>query len=193
MGSAVAETLVEHYPIPVRVGVRRADEKVGLFELKTGESFSLHGYTVRADALTLPSEVLTLSIFSSGELVGTADTGDVKHVPDGFSYDFVLVAFKTPALKRVLVDLELSQAGQVVAAGVAEVNSPLTWEKNRFYTTAVDTDRFGVRYAGIQITNDPGRLYVFAGFGLSGVGTVFYVVHRLRGRRVRHEPKERSY
>lgn len=170
---------VEYYPIPIRVGVLKGTEKVGLFELKTKESFDLEGYTVKADSMEFPSETLMLSVDAGGRYIGSADTSGKRNLPEDFPYDFVLVAFQNPHLKRVWVDVLLSKGSQVIAEGISEINGPLTWGKYSFYNTNIDIDNFGNKFAGIQITNDPGKPYVYLGFAVIGLGSVMYLLRRL--------------
>jgi len=180
---AVKRIHKEYYPIPVRVGVLRADEKVGLFELKTGGSFDLDRYRIRASYMEFPSENLRLDIFERGDMVGSVDTEGERRIPRDFPYDFVLVAFQDPKLKKAGVDLLISRNDAVLAEGRTEINSPLTWEKVSFYNTLLDKDEAGLPFAGLQITRDPGRPLVFAGFGIIGAGSVWYVIRRLRVQR----------
>jgi hypothetical protein len=170
---------IEYYPVPVKVGVLRGEEKVGLFELKTGESFTFDRYRVRADSLELPLEYLRLSVLEGDHLLGTADTSGERDLPLDFPYDFKLVAYKNPSLKRVWVDLKLSKDSHAIAEGSTEVNKPLTWGKSSYHTTKIDADRFGLRFAGIQITNDPGKPYVYSGFAVLGIGSSLYFLKRL--------------
>jgi hypothetical protein len=174
---------IEYYPIPVRVGVKKGEEKVGLFELMTGETFELDGYTVRPDTIDLASKNLLLSVFSGDDRVGSADTMGNQELTSDFPYHFVFVAYQDPSYKRVWVDLELSKESQIEKEGITEVNSPLTWEKHRFYNTNIEFDPQGNWYAGIQITNDPGRPYVYFGFIIAGIGSVMYFVRKLYGYR----------
>jgi hypothetical protein len=171
---------MEYYPIPVKIGVLHGDEKVGLFELKTGESFTFDDYMIRADAFEFPSEILKLRVFNREGEIGYADTSGVKNLPANFPYDFVLVAFKNPSLKRMWVDLLLSKGTLLSTEGISEVNSPFSWEGINFYHTSVDRDKYGIPYAGIQITRDPGRPYVYAGFIITGLGSLLYLVMLLR-------------
>ncbi len=169
---------VKYYPFPVKIGVLRGDEKVGLFELKTGESFQLEGYTVKAETVEFPSKNLNVSIFNGDHFIGTANTAGPNDLPADFPYDFRLVAFKTPNLDRLWLDLTISKDSEVVAKGTSEVNGPLTWEKISFHNTAVDVDEYGNPYAGIQITYDPGITYVFTGFIILSLGCVMYAMRR---------------
>ncbi len=175
---AVDKIHVEYYPIPVRVGVLRGTEKIGLFELKTSEHFSLDGYTVKAEVMEFPAENLRLSVAADGQSLGSADTAGVKSLPADFPYDFVLVAFQDPHLKRVWLDVSLSDDSSVIAGGTSEINSPLTWGKYSFYNVNIDFDKFGNKFAGIQITNDPGKPFVYAGFAVIGLGSVMYLLRR---------------
>jgi len=170
---------IEYYSVPVKVGVLRGEEKVGLFELKTGESFTLDRYRVRVDSLEMPLEYLRLSVLEGDHLLGKADTSGEGDLPLDFPYDFKLVAYKNPSLKRVWVDLKLSKDSHVIAEGSTEVNKPLTWEKSSYHTTKIEADRFGLRFAGIQITNDPGKPYVYSGFAVMGIGSSLYFLKRL--------------
>lgn len=179
----VKQISLEYYPAPVKVGVLREGKKVGLFTMKTGEDFQLKQYKVRVDALELPAENLRMSIFSGDRLIGSADTEGWKDLPPDFPYEFVLVAFRKPSLKQAGVDLVISKKSQIIAEGKSEVNSPLTWESLSFYNTSYDVDDHGLRYAGIQITNDPGRPFVYAGFAVMGLGSAMYFLGRLRKAR----------
>ncbi len=174
---------VNYYPIPVRVGVLRGEEKAGLFELKTGETFQIESYTIRPETMEFPAKNLKLTVFNDDHAVGTANTEGESNLPEGFPYEFKLVAFQNPHLKRLWVDLELSRGQEVVAEGTSEVNGPLTWEKLSFYNTKVDVDDYGNPYAGIQITYDPGLLYVYSGFIILGIGSIMYMFRRLYGHR----------
>jgi hypothetical protein len=180
---AVKKITIEYYPVPIQVGVLRGEEKVNLFELKTGGQFILEPYTVRADYFELPSKNLRLSVIEAGRIIGVVDTEGARELPPDFPYDFKLVAYKNPFLKRVRTDLAISKNSKIIAEGTSEVNSPLTWEKLSFYNTNVDLDEHGLRFAGFQITHDPGRPVVYFGFLVSGVGSIFYFARRIRGNK----------
>jgi hypothetical protein len=181
MELALKKINIEYYPTPVKVGVLKGKEKVGLFILKTGESFNLESYEVKVEALEFPSEVLKLNIFNKGHLIGSADTSGVTDLPPGFPYRFVLVAFKNPSLKRMWVDLRLLKGSEIIAEGTSEVNSPFSWEGLRFHHVQIARDPYGIPYAGIQITKDPGRPYIFFGFAIMGLGSILYLLKRVYG------------
>ncbi len=174
---------MEYYPVPVKVGVLRGKEKFALFVLKTGESFNLEGYDVRADSLDFPSENLKLSVYNGGRFIGSADTAGANDLPADFPYEFRLVAYKNPSIKRAWLDLALSRGSGVIAEGSTEVNRPFTWGGLNFYNTKISADSYGVPFAGIQISKDPGKPYVFFGFAVLALGSVMYLFRRLYGNR----------
>jgi hypothetical protein len=176
----VEKVNMEYYPIPVKVGVLRGEDKIGLFVLETGKSFNIEDYTVRPDSIEFPSENLQLSVFRDGSPVGFADTSGMRDLPPEFPFEFVLVAYRNPSLKRTWLDLKLTKGSEVVAEGITEVNSPLSAEGLDFHHTKVDRDAYGMTYAGLQITRDPGRPYVYAGFTVIGFGSVLYLFNYKR-------------
>lgn len=177
----VKKVNVTYYPIPIKVGVLRGAEKVGLFLLKTGESFNLEGYDVRADSMEFPDENLKLTVFKENSLIGTAETAGTNNLPEDFPFEFRLVAYQDPHLMRAWVDLVISQGPEVLAEGTSEVNAPLSWDQLSFHHTAINADSFGNPYAGIQITYDPGLPYVYSGFVVLAIGSIMYML-RLRRR-----------
>ncbi|MDP3113101.1 MAG: hypothetical protein Q8M71_13455 [Thermodesulfovibrionales bacterium] len=179
MDLAVKKINIEYYPIPVKVGVLKNGEKGGLFTLKTGETFDLENYRVRVDALEFPSENLKLSVFSQDHFIGSARTSGDNNLPSDFPYKFVLVAFKNPSLKRTWLDLMLSRNSSIIAEGTSEVNSPFKWEDYNFSYVKGQSDRYGIPFAGIQITKDPGKPFVYFGFVITGIGVISYVLRRL--------------
>lgn len=159
------------YPVDVKVGVLKNGQKAELFVSRTEDSFVFEGYRIHVQTLDPAAKTLNLEIFEpDGGRVGTMTTSGRKDLPVDFPLDFQLVAFKDPVLRRVWVDLELLKAGEVMAAGTSEVNRPLRWQSAKFFLTQVDADSSGRRYAGIQISKDPGAPIVYGGFILLGLG-----------------------
>jgi hypothetical protein len=173
----------EFYPVPVRVGVLKGRDKVGLFELKTGGSFTIDGYRIKAEALMMPLSILKLSVFQGDRQLGTADTEGAGELPQDFPYAFRLVAFGNPVYKQVAVELALTQGPQVVAEGIVEANSPLVWNGLYYYHTQLEWDKYGKAYAGIQIVKDPGKPFVYMGFAVLAMGSVLWAYKIFYGRR----------
>jgi hypothetical protein len=157
----------------------RGEDKIGLFLLKTGESFTVGDYQVRVDSIDLVAETLHLTVFHGGNAIGTASTSGEAALPGGFPYAFKLVAFKNPVLRRTWVDLKLLRDSTVLAQGSTEINSPFQWGGLYFYNTLIDRTPKGEPFAGIQIVRDPGRPLVFAGFVLAGIGALALFIRRI--------------
>ncbi len=173
------EVGVRYYPAKVKVGVLKGTRKEGLFELFTGQSFRLGGYTVVVEALRLPQEALTLRVLEDFTEVGVFDTASEPQGPD-FPYRFVLVAYQRPAVRDLWVKLVLRQGSRVLASGISRVNSPFRWGGMKFHHVQTSADPYGFLYAGLQIVKDPGRPLVFAGFGVQALGAVLYLARRLK-------------
>lgn len=180
---AVEKIYREYLPVPVKVGVLRGADKIGLFLLKTGEGFTVGDYQVRVDAIDLAAETLHLTVSQGGNAIGTASTSGETSLPEGFPYAFKLVAFKNPVLRRTWVDLKLLRDSTVLAQGTTEINSPFQWGGLYFYNTLIDRTPKGEPFAGIQIVRDPGRPVVFAGFVLAGIGALALFIRRLYANR----------
>lgn len=180
---AVKKIGIEYYPVPVRVGVLKGREKFRLEELRTGESFPLGEYTVRADSLELPRAELLLSVFRGDRLLGAIDTGGAETLAPGFPYGFRLVAYKDPVYRRVRADLILSRGREMIAEGTTEVNSPFGWNGLSFHLTRVEWDAYGMPYAGIQIVKDPGAPIVYAGFAVLNAGALLWGYNIFSGRK----------
>lgn len=170
----------EYYPIPLKVGVLRGEEKAGLFTLKTGESFYLEKYRIQADALDIGLKSLKLSIYDGNRFIGYADTSGEMEVLQDFPFVFKLVAYMDPVIKSAGVDLLLSKDGEVVAEGRTEVNDPLKWQGLNFFHTATNRDSYGNPFVGIQVTRDPGTPMVFTGFCIFAAGGMLYFLRRMR-------------
>ena len=174
----------EFYPMPVKIGVLRGQNKEKLFELKTGQSFDFNEYRVAVGPVEFNSENLKLSVFEKGTLIGSFNTlSGATDLPADFPYSFKLVAYKTPKLKRQWVDLMLRDASGLVAEGAAEVNGPFQWRGLYFFNTQVERDADGVPYAGIQIVQDPGRWLVFSGMAIVALGALMATFRRWYGSR----------
>ena len=116
--------------------------------------------------------------------LGTATTaGESSLLPEGFPFEFKLVAFQNPILRRTWIDLKLVRDAAIIAQGSTEINRPFEWNGLYFYSTALDRTPNGEPFAGIQIVNDPGRPVVFAGFALAGLGAVALFIRRFYGNR----------
>jgi hypothetical protein len=181
MELAVKRINREYFPVPVRVGVLRGKEKFGLYTLQTGESFNLGDYRVAAAAFEPAALNLKLTVYKQGRVIGTADTEGASNLPADFPYAFKLVSYKDPSVKRVWVDLVLSEKDKTLAAGTAEVNGPFSWQGLYFYNTLTGKDENGRPYAGMQIVRDPGRPYVFCGFAVLVLGAILAFFRRFYG------------
>ncbi len=161
----------EYYPVPVKVGVLRGQQKENLFVLKTGESFEFNGYRITVESFEPVAEQLKLAVYEQNRKIGTYYTSGISDLPPGFPYTFALVAFQNPRLKRLWVDLDINKNSAKIAGGTSEVNGPFQWGGHYFYNTQIGRDPNGTPYAGIQIVRDPGRPVVFAGFAIMGLGS----------------------
>lgn len=174
----------EFYPMPLKIGVLKGEKKEKLFELKTGESFNFNGYKISVGSVQHNSENIALSVFENNTLIGTYNTlSGLSDLPPSFPYSFKLVAFITPKLKRLWVDLILRNSTGIVAEGTSEVNGPFQWGGLYFFNTQVDRDKDGVSYAGIQIVRDPGRWLVFSGMVIVAIGAFLATFRRWHGIR----------
>lgn len=167
----VARINMAFYPVAVKVGILKDGQKAELVVTRTEDSFVFEGYRVQVLSLDPGTKELELAVQTlDGKQIGTLSTSGRKELPTGFPLDFQLVAFMDPVLKRIWVDLELRQDGKLLASGTSEVNRPLRWQSMQFFLTQMDVDQSGRRYAGIQISRDPGVPCVYAGFIILGLG-----------------------
>ena len=169
---AVKKINIEYLPVPIKVGVLKGQQKENLFVLKTGESFEHNNYRILADLFEPGTENLRLVVYEQDRKIGTFNTSGSNDLPASFPYEFKLVAFQNPHLKRLWVDLSINRDSGKIAEGTSEVNGPFQWGGLYFYNTQIDKDPNGLLYAGIQIVRDPGRPYVFAGFAVMGLGAL---------------------
>ena len=100
-----------------------------------------------------------------------------------FPFEFKLVAYMDPVIKRTRVDLVLLRGKEIIAEGSTEVNDPLHWNGMNFFHTATDRDKSGNPYIGIHITLYPGVEVVYTGFSVISLGAVFYIRRKMLGRR----------
>jgi cytochrome c biogenesis protein ResB len=173
----------EFYPLPVKIGVLKGGEKHALITLKTGETFELGDVTVRLGQFDDYLKKVDLSLLRNGMVVGTADTDGKKSQLTDFPYDFKLVAYQTPKIKRSWVDIELVKEGQFLASGRSEINHPFIWEGLYFFNTLSGHDKEGLSFAGIQVVRDPGRPFVFIGMVLTCLGAIGAFIRRFYGTR----------
>jgi len=89
-------------------------------------------------------------------------TSGHNKLPSDFSPDLKLVASKNPQLKRVRIDLELWQNGEMIAAGTSTVNQAFAWHGLRSLSKSTQTSVAGL-YAGIQM-QESGVPHLDAGF-----------------------------
>jgi hypothetical protein len=163
----------EFHPVPLQIGVMKGEDKYKLMTIKTGESFHLDDYSVKADKFDPMREAATVTVMKGNTLVGSADTLGVSSLPADFPFSFKLVAYQDAVIKRFWVDLELLGNGHVVTSGVTEINHPFHWNGLDFFNTEVSMNRETMRpFAGIQIVRDPGKYVVYSGMFILAAGTI---------------------
>lgn len=161
----------EYYPVMVKVGVLENGQKAGLFQLKTGESFTFKDHIIEVESLDPVAKSLLIGVYFNDQLVTHFDTKKAVAKND-IPFDFKLVAFQNPVLKRIWVDMSITAQGEKIS-GIAEVNNPFIWKGIRFFNTANGVDPNGFPYAGIQIVRDPGIPIVYFGFVVLTLGCLF--------------------
>ena len=172
----------EFHPVPLQIGVMKGDQKYvpKPFEVRTGESFPLDGYSIKAEKFDPWREVVTITVMKDSRLVGSTDTLGISSLPADFPFSFKLVAFQNAVIKRFGVDLELLDNGHVVTSGVTEINHPFNWNGLDFFNTEISLDAEKRPYAGIQIVHDPGKYVVYSGMFILAVGTMAAWYRRFR-------------
>lgn len=181
MELVVEKINTEYYPVPVKVGVLKGAEKVALFTLHTGESFKVGEYAVTVGNFDPWTKNLLLTVTDQGRPIGNVDTAGKRDLPAGFPFDFRLVSYKNPVLKRMWVDLRLARDSRTIVEGSSEVNRPFQWGGLDFFHVQTARDPAGRAYAGLQIVRDPGRPLVFSGFVLVGIGVLLAFARRFYG------------
>lgn len=179
-GIRVKKINTEFHPVPLQIGIMKGAEKFDLKTVKTGETFPLDGYSVKAEKFDPWREVATITVMKDSRLIGSADTLGISSLPPGFPFSFKLVAFQDAVIKRFWVDLELLDNGHVVTSGITEINHPFNWNGLDFFNTEISLDQDKRPYAGIQIVRDPGKYVVYSGMFILAVGTIAAWYRRFR-------------
>ncbi|MEW6217987.1 MAG: hypothetical protein AB1634_00450 [Thermodesulfobacteriota bacterium] len=172
-----------YYPVLLRVGLWKGEEKVGLFEVASGGSFRAQGLEFQVLDVDLEQKMVRLQVVRDGRSLGMVASDGTGGLSGEEPWRPQLVAFRTPVVKTLWVELELLAGERVVASGRAGVNEPLVWEGLRFFHTQTAVDEAGRPYAGIQIVRDPGLPVVYAGFALLALGGVSRLGRWWGGRR----------
>jgi hypothetical protein len=162
----------EFHPVPLQIGVMKGEQKYVLKTVKTGETFQLDDYTVKAERFDPWREVVAITVMKGAQLIGSADTLGISTLPADFPFSFKLVAFKDANIKRFWVDLELLENGHVITSGITEINHPFHWNGLDYFNTEISLDQDKRPYAGIQIVRDPGKHTVYAGMFILCAGTI---------------------
>jgi len=170
----------EFHPVPLQIGIMKGTEKFDLKTVKTGETFVLDGYSVKAEKFDPMREAVTVTVLKDSRVIGSADTLGVSSLPAGFPFSFKLVAFQDAVIKRFGVDLELLENGHVVASGTTEINHPFNWNGLDFFNTEISLDQDKRPFAGIQIVHDPGKYVVYSGMFILAAGTIAAWYRRFR-------------
>ena len=170
----------EFHPVPLQIGIMKGTEKFDLKTVKTGETFVLDGYSVKAEKFDPMREAVTVTVLKDSRVIGSADTLGVSSLPAGFPFSFKLVAFQDAVIKRFGVDLELLENGHVVTSGTTEINHPFNWNGLDFFNTEISLDQDKRPFAGIQIVHDPGKYVVYSGMFILAAGTIAAWYRRFR-------------
>lgn len=168
------------HPTPLQLGIMKGEQKHDLKTLKTGESFQLEAYSVKADSFDPWKDVVSVTVSKGGQSLGSADTAGGSTLPPDFPFSFKLVAFQDAVIKRFWIDLEFLYNGHVVKSGIAEINAPLHWNGLDFFNTQISLDQDKRPYAGIQIVKDPGKYVVYSGMFILSIGTIAAWYRRLK-------------
>ena len=101
----------------------------------------------------------------------------MSSLSESFPFEFKLVAFQNPMLKRIWADITVSRDGEQVK-GTSEVNNPFIWQGIRFFNTENGFNPDGLPFAGIQIVRDPGISIVYLGFVLIVLGCLPLLIRK---------------
>ncbi len=174
----VGEVTPSYYPARVRIGVLRNGRKDRLLEVVTGEAVTLDGWRLVVRDLDPVRRTLLLEVRDrSGRLLAL-----LAPEQEFQGYAFRLVAFQTPRLRQVSARLQLiPEHGPPVESEVA-INRPLAWQGYQISLTNFAHDPTGRPYIGLQVSRDPGRPVVYAGFLLLGAGILLGIGRTLAGR-----------
>lgn len=168
------------HPVPLQIGIMKGAEKYALKTIKTGESFQLDGYAVKAERFDPWGEVVSVAVSKGGQHLGSADTSGESTLPPDFPFSFKLVAFQNAVIKRFWVDIDFLDNGHVVKSGTTEINAPFNWNGLDFFNTQISLDQDNRPYAGIQIVRDPGKYVVYSGMFILSIGTILAWYRRFK-------------
>lgn len=171
-----------YYPLPVKIGLLRGGQKVGLLIGSSEQEFLFEGYRIVVSEFDRARETLQVAV-SAQDKTRLGTTIAAKEVrANGLPLQFQLVAYQEPQVRRIWADLRLTSQGQLLAAGRVEANQPFCWSGERFFLTATDRDGYGFDYAGLQVVRDPALPVVYGGFLLLVLGGLAFLAPGRGGR-----------
>ena len=167
----------EYYPTKVRIGVLRDGRKLRLIEMRTGERAAVaEDIVLVVQRLDPVARTATFAVLDRN-----GATRAILDQDEPFAgYAFRLVAFQTPRLRQVRARLRLLPGDGPPAVGQVAINQPLAWQGMQISLTNFAHDPAGRPYIGLQISHDPGRRVVYAGFILLSGGILVGLVRQRR-------------